>query len=118
MKPLRHPDYLKFLRLQPCCICGKTYGIEAAHTGPHGLSQKAPDSSALPLCRKHHQDSEVGLDRIGRAAFEDLHGVNVSKLVRSLQLRAEACGVSLEPEPVRKPVARAGALRGSRLARR
>lgn len=120
-KPSRNPPYLKFVRSLPCSVCPKLYGIEAAHTGPRGLSQKSPDISAIPLCRAHHQDSEVGLDRIGRAAFEDLHGVNVAKLVALTLRRAIACRIPLTPEPAkpekRKPV---GAVRllGSRLARR
>lgn len=119
MKPLRDPAYRKFVRGLPCAICGKFWGVEAAHTGPHGISQKAPDTSCIPLCALHHRDSEVGLDRIGRAAFEDLHGVKVAKLVALTQRRAAACGITPANAPLveRKPV---GAVRilGSRLARR
>ncbi len=121
MKPERNPAYLKFVRGLPCCVCGKTWGIEAAHTGPHGLSQKAPDAETIPLCRLHHTDPQLGLDRIGRAAFEDLHGVSVARLVQLTQRRAAACRIGAqETTPQKKQPARAGAisgLRGSRLAR-
>jgi hypothetical protein len=120
MKPERNPAYLAFVRKQPCCVCGKQWGIEACHSGPHGIGQKSPDHSSIPLCRTHHSDARVGLDRIGRAAFEDLHGVNVQKLIRDTRRRAEACGVELDATPERKQPERAGTLsglRGSRLAR-
>lgn len=50
-KPVRDAAYLKFVRSLPCLGCGRRYGVEAAHTGPHGLSQKASDLSCIPLCR-------------------------------------------------------------------
>jgi len=120
MKPARNPAHLKFVRALPCCICGRTWGIEAAHTGPHGLGQKSPDNSVIPLCRVHHRDPEVGLDSIGRAAFEDLHGVSVARLVRITQMRAAACRVPMcEPRLLKKAPERVtiSGLRGSRLAR-
>lgn len=120
MKPDRNPAHLRFVRALPCAICAKSWGIEAAHTGPHGLGQKSGDSTAIPLCREHHRDPEVGLDAIGRAAFEDLHGVSVARLIRITQARAAACRVPLsEPQPERKAPTRAtiAGLRGSRLAR-
>jgi len=121
MKPERNKSYLAFVRKLPCCICGKTWGVEAAHSGPHGVSQKAPDTSALPLCRIHHRDSKLGLDRIGRAAWEELHGVSIDRLILLTQLRADSGGViAFDLPQERKPVERIrrdGLLRGSRLAR-
>lgn len=73
-KPLRfggieqNPDYLSFIRTKVCIlfglmcwIGGKQYfhvcsgRIEAAHTGPRGLRQKAADESALPMCAAAHR---------------------------------------------------------------
>ena len=75
-KPLRDPDYLRFIRRLPCVACGKTWWIEAAHTGPHGLGQKASDYRAIPLCGGAlgcHKE----LDRIGLVRFEVVHGLDV-----------------------------------------
>lgn len=54
------PDYLMFVRCQPCRMwmndpCeGK---VEAHHAGrDRGLSQRAHDSTAIPLCHKHHRN--------------------------------------------------------------
>jgi hypothetical protein len=93
MKPVRNRAYLAFIRKQPCCVTGRTWGVEACHTGPHGLSQKASDLDAIPLTREFHQL----LDSIGRPAFEQRYGVNIGQIIQSLQLRAEACGIELYP---------------------
>lgn len=83
-KPARDKDYLGWIAALPCLICwlvewlaiwrGEMYlsdltlrdvfvprqttNSEAAHTGPHGMSVKAPDSDAIPLCRHHHQEAK------------------------------------------------------------
>lgn len=119
MRPTRSAAYRAFVRRLPCSVCSRTWGIECCHTGDHGLSQKSPDTDCIPLCFIHHKDSRVGLDGIGRAAFEELHGVSVARIIRETQLRAEACGVRIEDKPERKPMDRGSSagLRGSRLAR-
>ena len=42
-----------------------------------------------PLCWMNHGDTRVGLDSIGRATFEDFHGVLVSRLILAIQLAAK-----------------------------
>lgn len=44
----------RFIKRLPCLACGKNWGIDPRHTGPHGLSQKASDLACIPLCRKCH----------------------------------------------------------------
>lgn len=55
-KPWRSEKYLKWIRTQPCILCG-------AEAEPHhirgvglvgGMAQKADDIATIPLCRKHH----------------------------------------------------------------
>ena len=41
------------------------YSTDPAHTQGNGMSSKGPDSSCVPLCRKHHRDFDSG-----RKAFE------------------------------------------------
>lgn len=53
----RSPAYLAFIRKHPCMICGNTSTI--AHHEPFGqagMSIKAPDSHAVPLCDWHHRE--------------------------------------------------------------
>jgi hypothetical protein len=68
MRPTRNLKYLAWIRTQPCLVCGRTGGIEAAHTGPHGVGQKSPDTSAIPLCAQEVSFVEYATgDEITRA---------------------------------------------------
>lgn len=58
-EPTRDPAYLRFLKRFPCIGCGRTSWIDAIHTGPHALGQKASDMDALPACRKCHQEYDA-----------------------------------------------------------
>jgi hypothetical protein len=73
-KPIRDKAYLKWIRTLPCLLCRTRVGVEAAHSGPHGISQKAPDTSALPLCFECHRTGELSYHNIGRKFFET-HGL-------------------------------------------
>lgn len=55
-KPIRDPQYLRFIKSLPCVACLKTWFIDPCHTGPHGIGQKACDLSCIPLCRQHHRE--------------------------------------------------------------
>lgn len=59
-KPMRwqSPRYLKWIRSQPCAMCGVT--ADAAHHikgvgHMSGAGTKAPDWATLPLCTPCHQ---------------------------------------------------------------
>ena len=65
LKPERHlnPEYLEYLRNQPCCACGKP-SIKGERTHPHHLiTEKAggADETAVPLCHKCHVQVGWGL---------------------------------------------------------
>lgn len=49
--------FLAFVRQQPCCICGVTTGVEAAHIriGWFATRMKPHDRLATPLCAWHHR---------------------------------------------------------------
>jgi hypothetical protein len=84
MKPHRNPRYLAWIRTQPCLVCGSRRGIEAAHTGPHGLGQKSPDTSAIPLCAKHHRTGRDSYHRLGPRQFARVHQLDIESTVRRL----------------------------------
>ena len=44
-------------------------GIEASHTGPHGLGQKSSDFSAIPLCYQHHRTGKDSYHKLGPQKF-------------------------------------------------
>jgi len=87
MKPVRNPKYLAWIRTQPCLVCGSTRWIEAAHTGPHGLGQKSPDTSAVPLCARHHRTGNDSYHRLGPRKFGELHDLDLVAIVQRLNLK-------------------------------
>jgi len=58
-----NPKYLVYLRLLPCCGCGATHGIQAAHVRfllvkrelKGGTSLKPDDRCAVSLCDNCHR---------------------------------------------------------------
>jgi len=87
VKPVRNPKYLAWIRTQPCLACGSTRWIEAAHTGPHGLGQKSPDTSAVPLCAKHHRTGNDSYHRLGPRKFSEVHNLDLVAIVQRLNLK-------------------------------
>jgi hypothetical protein len=87
VKPIRHPGYLQWIRTLPCSVCRTTRAIEAAHTGPHGLSQKSPDLSAIPLCVRHHRTGADSYHKLGPRKFAEVHHLNISAIVARLSAK-------------------------------
>ena len=94
-KPVRNSKYLAWIRTHSCIVCGASRGIEASHTGPHGLGQKSPDTSAIPLCAKHHRTGNDSYHKLGPRKFSQVHGLDIAEIVRRLSrkpiIRVEAC---------------------------
>src|SRR5882724_5346694 len=100
MKPVRDPDYLRFVRQQPCCVCERTWGIEAAHTGSRGLGQKASDHSCIPLCWKHHRTGRDSYHQLGRWRFLELHNLDLPAIILKLRSDAQEIeGIRTCPQP-------------------
>jgi 5-formaminoimidazole-4-carboxamide-1-beta-D-ribofuranosyl 5'-monophosphate synthetase len=87
MKPPRDSRYLAWIRTLPCVVCASTRGIEASHTGPHGLGQKSSDFSAIPLCHKHHRTGKESYHKLGPQKFALTHDLNVVEIVRRLNTK-------------------------------
>jgi hypothetical protein len=87
VKPVRNPGYLQWIRTLPCSVCRTTHQIEAAHTGPHGISQKSSDLSAIPLCRKHHRTGDDSYHRLGPRRFAEVHHLSIRALVVRLSAK-------------------------------
>src|ERR1700693_3817904 len=86
-KSVRNPKYLAWIRTHSCVVCGASRGIEASHTGPHGLGQKSPDSSAIPLCAKHHRTGDDSYHRLGPRKFAQKHNLDIPAIVRKLNMK-------------------------------
>ena len=80
VKPTRDTFYRLYIRTFPCCACGQSWWVEAAHTGPHALSRKASDATCIPLCRKCHQAFDKA-----PAKFAYAHQMDVDSLTTMFQ---------------------------------
>ncbi len=100
--PARDRLYLDWLAtlecIQPKCYCKNPLGseqglslymrkVEAAHTGPHGIAQKAPDGDAIPLCRWAHQEAKDAQGK-SRTWFAD-HGLDRDAVLAEFRKRYE-----------------------------
>ena len=88
VKPVRNPAYLRWIRSLPCVVCRTTRAVEAAHTGPHGLSQKSSDLSAIPLCGRHHRTGDHSYHRLGARKFAEVHELDIRAIVARLSGKA------------------------------
>ncbi len=87
MKPRRDSRYLQWVRTLPCAVCRTTRNIEAAHTGAHGLGQKAPDSTAIPLCIPHHRTANDSYHKLGPRKFAQVHKLDITGIVAELNAK-------------------------------
>jgi hypothetical protein len=83
-----------WIRSLPCCLC-HVYELkqksrtEAAHTGPRGLSNKADDRGAIPLCGiLHHREGPESHHKLGKRFFEH-HRIDREVLVGELNRQYE-----------------------------
>lgn len=77
-KPIRNPLYKRWLKGFPCVGCGRTWGIDPAHSGPHGLGIKSSDLGCLPLCR-HRCHCEFDANP---QAFAEKHKLDIPSLIQ------------------------------------
>ncbi len=65
--------YYKWLEGFPCCLSGRTDGIQYAHTGGQaegkGMGRKAHLSTVLPLHYSLHRAEEAGRDQFWETAL-------------------------------------------------
>jgi hypothetical protein len=87
MEPVRNPGYLQWIRTLPCSVCRTRRAVEAAHTGPHGLSQKSSDLSAIPLCGRHHRTGDDSYHKLGPRKFAEVHRLDLRGIVAGLSAK-------------------------------
>lgn len=75
LMPLKDEAYKAFIRSLPCMCCEivsekQATPTEAAHIGEvRGFGQKAPDSTCVPLCRRHHKGGPLAHHDLGKRFF-------------------------------------------------
>ena len=125
-RPIRDPKYRAWIRTLPCAVCGTRRGIQCAHTGDHGLGQKASDRRSIPLCVRCHED----YGRVGRRQFETMHELDIEVLILRLNekplirlmgaryvmiLAGEEYDLGIIDRPVKEAVKRAIVIARSRI---
>src|ERR1019366_7824296 len=87
MKPRRDLKHLQWIRSLPCVVCGSMRNVEAAHTGPRGLGQKSADSTAIPLCIRHHRSGNDSYHKLGPRLFAEAHRLAISEILNALNAK-------------------------------
>lgn len=94
-KRLRDKNHLKFVRSQPCLVCGRQpsdpHHLRFAQ--PRAIGMKVSDEFTVPLCRGHHrqlhqvgnevawwEDLDINAMEIAKGLWEESHGRNVTNL--------------------------------------
>lgn len=91
-KPKRSPAYLRFVRSLPCAVSGQG-NVEAAHQGPHGMSQKACDFRCIPLSPEMHRTGKNSHERLGRR-FGEVHGLDIPAIaIRMMRAFSLSTGI-------------------------
>ncbi len=94
--PARNPAYLRWIRNNNWCLLCEKYGsetgtpwrTESAHSGPHGISQKASDLDSLPLCGRHHRTGKDSYHVLGTKFFQH-HGLDREQIISRLRSEYE-----------------------------
>ncbi len=91
-KGAKDPEYLAWLHRYACIVCmGGNIRlvrtglplVHAHHAGTRGMGQKAPDRTAIPLCRVHHTDGPSAAHVLGKK-FWAAHGLDKDDLIKRL----------------------------------
>lgn len=81
MSPARSKEHLAFVRSLPCCVSGRTFGVEAAHVGSHGMGQKSSDFDTIPLNALFHREQH----RIGLKVFCRIYDLDIPAILAMLR---------------------------------
>lgn len=84
--------YLAWITCQTCVVCDSQHSPQfgrsyAHHAGSRGISQRAPDRTAIPLCWKHHdRGSSLSIHTLGKR-FWSIYSLDRSAVIEGLQER-------------------------------
>ena len=84
-RAVRDEAHKAWVRSHPCCACGNSWNVEAAHTGTDGgMSMKASDDSLIPLCAWCHRLAPDSYHAIGKTAFEQARGLDCRAIAEGM----------------------------------
>jgi len=83
-KPTQNKGYAAWIRRRPCCVCGSSRGVQAAHTGPKGLRQLSSFRNLIPLCYSHHTGGNSSYHALGPVRFAEVHQLDIPAILAQL----------------------------------
>jgi hypothetical protein len=90
--------YLSWITSQQCIVCESQHSLQlsrtyAHHAGPRAFGRKADDSTAIPLCWRHHdRGSSLSIHTLGKT-FWTAYKLERGAVILELQERYEnECG--------------------------
>lgn len=109
----RDAKHLAYVRSLPCCVCGSTRNIEAAHIrigcparGKEplpGLQRKPDDKWTTPLCNYHHQSGILAQHKIGEQEFWfEIHGRNPFDIAERLWIESGGAERAAQPKRAKR----------------
>jgi hypothetical protein len=105
--------HLAYIRNLPCCICGSSRDVEAAHLRMRlpeigkdtGLGEKPHDSFVTPLCAYHHRTGILAQHKISEDRFWfELHGRNPFEICARLWIESGGAARATERAQNPKPL--------------
>ena len=75
-------EYLEWVHLQPCVVCGAV--TVEAHHHPYRSKPNWHDHSTVSLCPTHHRGA-TGIHYLGERKFQEMHGISL--LGTALEMR-------------------------------
>lgn len=82
-------EYLSWMHLQPCLVSGK-WPVTAHHVRRYGEPKN--DRRTIPLMLEYHLHDfgPESIERLGKAAFERRHGVNIEAAIKEYNRQYES----------------------------
>lgn len=114
--PPRDPAYLRFIRSNPCCVCGKRERVIAHHMvegdgdDRRGLSQKVSDYKTLPFCEgpnvfdSHHKQFHRRLRDFAGWSNERRRVFQEEEVARMQAIWRDLTDLGVLQEPVREAI--------------
>lgn len=108
----RDDKHLAFVRQQPCCVCGSTRELEAAHiryacgaVGKRstGMGEKPHDRWTVSLCAYHHRTGIDSQHNNNEREWWAMRGLNPLQIATDLWKQSGGEERASAPKPIKPP---------------
>ena len=84
MKSSRNPAYLRFIRRQPCCVCGRSWGARPPTPDLMAWGKHRQMDRAFRCAGIHHRGGRDSYHNLGRVRFSETHNLDILAIILSL----------------------------------